>query len=94
MIFQEESADKDTEPSYLCDLGLDDEIIGIALSSPLFIQEREEPADRRQAYQVCCQFSHFSHTQERGHPCTNLFAKFVQRKTKSRNGKRNNQDSL
>ena len=50
MIFQEESGDIDTEPSYLCDAELDDETIGKALSSPLFIQEREEPADRRQAY--------------------------------------------
>ena len=36
--------------SYLFDTELDDETIGRALSSPLFIQEREEPADRRQAY--------------------------------------------
>ena len=50
MIFQEESGDKDTEPSYLCDAELDDEAIGKALSSPLFIQERGEPADRRKAY--------------------------------------------
>ena len=51
MIFQNESGDLDTEPSYLCDAELDDETIGKALSSPLFIQEREEPADRRrQAY--------------------------------------------
>ena len=50
MIFQEESGDKDTEPSYLCDAELDDETIGKALSSPLFIQERREPAERRQAY--------------------------------------------
>ena len=50
MIFREESGDKDTEPSYLCDAELDDETIGRALSSPLFIQEREEPASRRQAY--------------------------------------------
>ena len=40
MIFQEESSDKDTEPSYLFDAELDDETIGKALSSPL---------DRRQA---------------------------------------------
>ena len=45
----EESGDKDTLPSYLCDAELDDETIGKALSSPLLIQEREEPADRRQA---------------------------------------------
>ena len=50
MIFQEESGDIDTEPSYFCDAELDDETIGKALSSPLLIQEREEPANRRQAY--------------------------------------------
>ena len=50
IIFQGESGNKDTEPSYSCDAELDDEIIGKAPSSPLFIQEREEPANRRQAY--------------------------------------------
>ena len=50
MIFQDESGDIDTEPSYSCDAELDDETIGKALPSPLFIQEREEPANRRQAY--------------------------------------------
>ena len=50
MIFQDESGDIDTEPSYSCDAELDDEIIGKALSSPLFIQERQEPANLRQAY--------------------------------------------
>ena len=49
MIFQDESGDIDTKPSYSCDAELDDEIIGKALSSPLFIQEREEPSNRRQA---------------------------------------------
>ena len=49
-IFQDESGDIDTELSYSCDAELDDEIIGKALSSPLFIQEREEPANRRQVY--------------------------------------------
>ena len=44
MIFPDESGDIDTEPSYSCDAELDDEIIGKALHSPLFIQEREEPA--------------------------------------------------
>ena len=33
----------------MCDAELDDETIGKALSSPLFIQERGESADRRQA---------------------------------------------
>ena len=49
IIFQEQSGDKDAVPSYLCDAELDDETIGKA-SSPLFIREREEPADGRQAY--------------------------------------------
>ena len=39
IIFQEES--DDAVPSYLFDAELDDETIGKALSSPLFIQERE-----------------------------------------------------
>ena len=50
MIFQDETGDIDTESSYSCDAELDDEIIGKALFSPLFIQEREEPANLRQAY--------------------------------------------
>ena len=50
MIFQDESGDIDTEPSNSCNAELDDEINGKALSSPLFIQEREEPANLRQAY--------------------------------------------
>ena len=40
----------DTEPSYSCDAELDDENFGKALSSQVFIQEREGPANRRQAY--------------------------------------------
>ena len=50
MIFQEESGDEETEPSYLCDAELDDETVGKALSSPLFIQERGESADQRQVF--------------------------------------------
>ena len=94
MIFQDESGDIDTEPSYSCDAELDDEIIGKALSSPLFIQEREEPANLRQAYHsheesLLPAQSFFAHTR-----IQTKFAKFVQqRKTKSRNGKRKNQDS-
>ena len=49
-IFQNESVDVDTELSCSGDAELDDEIIGKALSSPLFTQEREESANRRQAY--------------------------------------------
>ena len=48
IFFRDESSD--AVPSYLFDAELDDETIGRALSSPLFTQEREEPADRRQAY--------------------------------------------
>ena len=69
MIFQEESSDIDMEPSYLCDAELDDETIGKALSSPLFTQEREEPADRRRAYhsheESLLSAQSFQHTQER-----------------------------
>ena len=50
VIFQNESVDIDTETSYSCDAELDDELIGKALSSPLFIQEREESANLRQTY--------------------------------------------
>ena len=49
-IFFQEQSDIDTEPSYSYDAELDDETIGKALSSPLFIQEPEEPANLRQAY--------------------------------------------
>ena len=48
IFLQEQSSD--TMPSYLHDAELSDETLGRALSSPLFIQEREEPADRRQAF--------------------------------------------
>ena len=47
-IFQNESVDIDTEPSYSFDMELDDELIRKELSSPLFTQEREEPANLRQ----------------------------------------------
>ena len=48
-IFIQESS-SDSKPSYLRDLEISDDTIGKALSSPLFIQEREDPASRRQAY--------------------------------------------
>ena len=48
ILIQESSSD--TRPSYLHDSEISDDTIGRALSSPLFTQEREEPADRRQAY--------------------------------------------
>ena len=48
-IFLQEPS-SDTRPSCLHDAEISDDTIGRALSSPLFIQEREEPAGRRQAY--------------------------------------------
>ena len=71
VIFQDESGDIDTEPSYLCDAELDDETIGKALSSPLFIQEREEPANLRQTYHSH-EESLLPRTQVRGDTYTNL----------------------
>ena len=75
-IFQDESGDIDTEPSHSCDAELDDEIIGKALSSPLFIQEREEPANLRQAYhsyeESLLPVLFRTHTQVRRAPYTNL----------------------
>ena len=48
MFVQESSSDGN--PSNLYDLEFDDYTIGMALSSPLFTQEREDAASRRQAY--------------------------------------------
>ena len=48
-IFLQEPS-SDTRHSYLHDAEISDDTIGRALSSPLFTQEREEPAGRRQAY--------------------------------------------
>ena len=47
-IFIQESS-SDSRPSYLHDLEIDD-YIGRARSSPLFTQQREDPASRGQAY--------------------------------------------
>ena len=48
-IFIQESS-SDTRPSNLHDSEISDDTIGRAVSSPLFTQEPEEPAGRRQAY--------------------------------------------
>ena len=48
-IFIRESS-SDSRPSNLHDSEISDLTIGMALSSPLFTQEREYPAGRRQAY--------------------------------------------
>ena len=62
MIFQDESGDIDMEPSHSCDAELDDEIIGKALSSPLFIQEREAPANLSTSESLLPAQSFFAHT--------------------------------
>ena len=93
---QDESGDIDTEPSYSCDAELDDELIGKALSSPLFIQEREEPANLRQAchsYEeslLAAQslFAHTSVGRPLYEPCSSQ-----KRKAGRGHGKRKNQDS-
>ena len=48
-IFIQESS-SDSRPSNLHDWEISDYTIGRALSSPLFTQEREDPASRREAY--------------------------------------------
>ena len=96
MIFQDESGDIDAEPSYSCDAELDDKNIGKALSSPLFIQEREEPANLRQAYHsheesLLPAQSFFAHTStERA---VFELSSCQKRKSSRENGERKNQDS-
>ena len=69
LIFQE-SGDKGTEPSYLCDAELDDETIRKALSSP-HCSFRSEENQRTEDKLItlmknfCCQLSPFSRAQER-----------------------------
>ena len=74
-IFQNESVDVDTEPSHSFDAELDVERIRKALSSPLFTQKREEPANLTQTYhsheERLLPAQSFSHAQVRGDPCTN-----------------------
>ena len=88
MIFQDETGDTHTDSSYSCDAELDDEIIGKAQFSPLFIRERQEQANLRQAYH--------SHQESLlpsiGRPVYEL-SSCPKRKIKSRNGERKNQDS-
>ena len=48
-IFIQESSN-DTRPPYLHESEISDDTIGRTVFSPLITQEREEPADRRQAY--------------------------------------------
>ena len=87
-IFQDESGDIETEPSYSCDAELDDEIIGKAPSSPLFTQEREEPANLRQTYHShedsLLPAESFFHTYKYGETRVRTKFKFVSKRKSSR----------
>ena len=65
-IFIQESF-SDIRPSYLHDSEISDDTIGRALSSPLFTQEREEPADRRHAHHCSQESLLSSHSLSVGH---------------------------
>ena len=96
-IFQDESFDIETEPSYSFDAELDDELIGKALSSPLFIQEREEPANLRQTYhsheESLLPAQPFFHTYKYGETRVRTKFRFVSKsEIKSRPGMRANLD--
>ena len=97
-IFQDESVDIDTEPSYSCDAKLNDELIGKAPASPLFIQEREVPANLRQTYhsheESLLSAQSFFHTHKYGETRVRTKPRFVSKtEIKSRLRKRANQDS-
>ena len=98
MIFQNESGDVGTEPSYSCDAERDDELVGKALSSPLFFQEREEPANLRLTYHsheesLLPAQSFFTRTST-GRPVYEPSLDLSQKRKSSRDsGKRANQDT-
>ena len=76
MIFQDESGDIDTEPSYSCEAELGDETIG---KSAIFTTVHSGAKNQRTRdklitlmKKVCCQPSLLSHTQVRGEPYANL----------------------
>ena len=99
-IFIQEST-SDTRPSNLHDSEISDYTIGRAHSSPLFTQEREEPASRRQAYHSpddslsSSQSSSVGHVRT-GRPVSDQFDLLIPniKKSVSRLRKRANQDSL
>ena len=97
VIFQNESVDIDTEPSYSCDAELDDDLVEKALSSRLFTQEREESANLRHTYHsheesLLPAQSFITRTSTVSRVRTKF--KFVSKtEMKSRPGKRANQDS-
>ena len=96
MIFQDESGDIDTDPSYSCDAELDDE----NMSEKRYLHHRSFRSEKNQRTgdkfitlmkKVCCQLSPFR-THKYGE--TRIRTQFVPKtKIKSRNGERKNQDS-
>ena len=96
-IFQNESVDVDTEPSYSFDVELDDELIRTAPSSPLFTQEREESENLRQTYHSHAESllpaqSFFTRTSS-GKSVYEPSSICLKSEVKSRPGKQANQDS-
>ena len=97
-IFQNESVDIDTEPSYSFDAELDDELIKKGQSAQLFTQEQEAPANLRQTYhsheEMFVTSSVLFHTNKYGETRVRTTFKFVSKtEIKSRPGKQANQDS-
>ena len=63
MIFQDESGDIDTDPSYSCDAEVDDETIGKALLHHCsFRSEKNQRTEDKLITLMICQLSPFSHT--------------------------------
>ena len=96
-IFQNESVDIDTEPLYSCDAKLDEELIGKALSSPLFIQERrtsEPETSLSLSWRKFVASSVLFHPYKYGETRVRTKFRFVSKtEIKSRPGKRAKQDS-
>ena len=80
-IFIQESS-SDSRPSGLHDLEIDDYTIGRALSSPLFTQEREDPASRRQVSLLSSQSSSVGHVRT-GRLVFDEFGSLIKRQRKS-----------
>ena len=80
-IFLQESS-SDARPSYLHDAENSDDNVGRALSSPLFTQEREEPAGHRQTYRspeeflLSCQSMSVDHVRT-GRPVSDEFNSLI-----------------
>ena len=85
-------------PLYSFDAELDDELVRKALSSQLFTQEQEEPANLRQTYhsheESLSPAQSLFHTNKYGETRVRTKFKFVSKtEIKSRPGKRANQDA-